>query len=84
MHDFKRIRFAYFPPRAEIHVVSWCLKGLDLKLAEAVAIMMISDVKLGWAGLEISGSLTGAYPEELGSKLEQKCEWICRKATQCS
>jgi hypothetical protein len=84
MHDFERIHFAYFAQEAELPIVVWCLKRMDLKLAETDAKLMISDMKFGRGGLEISWDLTGAYSEELESELEQEFEWICRKATKCS
>lgn len=79
MTDFERIHFAYFPLEAELPVVAWCLKMLDLKLVETDAKLMISDIKFGRGGLEISWDLTGDYSEGLESEIEQEMEWICRR-----
>ena len=81
-HDFRRIRFAYFPAEAAMPVVLWYLQKLDLKLAETDACLVISDMKFGRSGLEISWDVTGACSDKLESMLEREMEWICRKATK--
>ena len=82
MDEFECISFAYFPPEAEIPVVSWCLKRLDLKLAETGASLLISDMKFVRGGLDISWDLTGTYSSDLEWELEQQFDWIYRKATK--
>lgn len=81
MYDLKRIRFAYFPAEAEIPVIAWYLKQLDLRLTEAGACLSINDIKFGRAGLEISWDLTGIDSEELESVLEAEIDWVCRRVT---
>lgn len=81
-HNFKRIRFAYLPSEAAMPVVQWYLQKLDLKLADTDACLVISDMKFGRSGLEISWDMTGVFSDDLESVLEQEIEWICRKATK--
>lgn len=82
MPNLKCIHFAYFPKEAEIPVVIWCLKRLDKRLAETGAMLVVSDMKFGRGGMEVSWDLTGAYSDELESALEQEIEWMCRRATK--
>lgn len=79
MVDFKCIRFAYFPLEAEIPLVSWYLKNLDRRLVGTGVKLMVSDMKFGRGGLEISWDLSGDYSEGLESEIEQEMEWICRR-----
>lgn len=77
---FTHIRFSYFPAEAEIPAVAWYLRNLDRKLSDNQASLLISDMKFGRAGLEISWCLTGDYTEALELELERDFEWICRRA----
>lgn len=79
MHDFQRIEFSYPAAEAEHQVVAWCLRQLDLKLSGTDAKLIISDMKFGRAGLEVSWDLTGDYSRELEAELEREFEWICRR-----
>jgi hypothetical protein len=81
MDDFERIRFLYFPSEAELAIVRWFLRKLDHKLSETDAGLLISDMKFGRGGLEISYCLTDTYTEELESVVEEEMDWICRRVT---
>ena len=81
MDDFERVRFVYFPSEAELPIVQWFLSKLDHKLTETGASLLISDMKFGRAGLEISYSLTDSYTQELESVVEEEMDWICRRVT---